>query len=364
MRRDEPKKPDMRLLLPQAGTNKKRKPSAAPILIALLLLAGLLGLVYLVSRPGKDPVSLLVVAPDQVALPNESVTLRGQLVPQDEGEEDNDQEGFDLYFSDSPLGGPAAGKGEKPLEEKAVTGTGGEAAIEWRFPARDQPVSLMVRFAGDKRRAPSNDQGSVYVFPADTPLLIVEARYGLLGTGDKQFLKANVFDLPSVPGVAPSVLGASAAGLGATPSGIRPLAALSPLLAGKAGGPSEALRKGKTKNYRIVYLATAPGRPGQYRKLRGWLQRQLPAERFFPEGPVLGRQTYAESQDEAAALRAVLRSLTGRFKGKMIGIVGRAGDARVFGEEGITTILVGEGANLPPKVTPVVSWNRAVKRLP
>jgi hypothetical protein len=365
MRREVPKKPDVQSLLAKAGAGKKRKRSSAGILIALFLLAALLGLIYLLARPGTEPVPLMVVALDQLALPDEAISLRAQLVAQDGADEDINLEGFDLYFSDSLLVGPAGGPGERPLQEKARTGPGGEAAIEWRYSPGEQPRSFVVRYPGDKRRPASNDQGSVHVFAPDRPLLIVEARHGLLGAGDEQFRKTNVFDLSAVPGIAPSVLGTTSAGLGASSPGIGPLAALSALLAGKAEGPAEALRRAQAKKYQIVYLATAPGRPAQYRKLRGWLQRQLPpAERLFPDGPVLGRETYTEPQDEAAALRTAVRSLKGRFKGKLIGVVGRAGDARVFGEEGLTTFLVGDGVQLPAKVTQVLSWRELAKRLP
>jgi hypothetical protein len=365
MRREIPKKPDVQALLAKAGAGKKRKRSSAGILIALFLLAALLGLIYLLARPGTDPVPLMVVAPDQIALPDEAIPLRAQLVPQDEGDGDINLEGFDLFFSDSLLVGPAGGPGEKPMQEKAQTGPGGEAAIEWKCPAREQPRSFVVRYPGDKRRPASNDQGSVYVLAPNRPLLLVEARHGLLGVEEEQFRKANVFDLSAMPGVAPTVLGTTSAGLGASSPAISPLAALSVLVAGKAEGPPEALHKARAKDYQIVYLATAPGRPEQYRKLRGWLQLHVPpADRLFPEGPVLGRESYTEPQDEAAALRAVVRSLKGRFKGKLIGVVGRAGDARIFGEEGLTTFLVGDGVKLPARVTRVLTWRELAKRLP
>jgi hypothetical protein len=366
MRREMPKKPDVITLLARAGAGKRPKRSRAGILIALVLVGAILAGVYWLARPGKDPVPVAVIALDQVALPGETVPLRAQLFPTERKEDPPDLAGFEVYFEVNPLPGMALPPREELRQEKAVTQAGGEAEVRWKLTTGGQRRSVVVRYAGDKRRRGSDDQASVYVWAPDTALLLVEARHTLLAAGEQQFRDRNPYELPPASGVPQTLVASAAVAAAAAPLGSGPFAAVSLFRAGRqGGGTAEALEQAQAKNYQVVYLATAPARPEHYRKMRGWLQRQFfPPERSFPQGPVLGRDDYSDEQTEAAALRAAVRSLKKRFKEKMAAVARRPEDARVFAEEGVTTFLVGGGKDLPAKVEQVLSWHQAIERLP
>jgi hypothetical protein len=326
MLRDEPKKPDIRSLLARAGAGKGRKRSPVPGLIAFGMLAGLLALIFWLTWPGPDPPPLMVIASDQLALPNQPVTLRAWLRPQAGGGAAADTEGIDLYFADTVLGAPAGEKAADRLQAKEATGPDGGAAVRWKPPAGDQPTQYVVRYPGIKgRTSGSNDTGRVFTWPAETNLLIVEARHGLMSADDAAFRKANVFDLA-------------------------PLARA-----------SAALRQALRRGYHVVYLATAADRPEHYLKLRGWLQQpSQTGELLFPDGPALGRDDYAEKANPAA----VLQSLKQHFAGKLVGVVGRPEDARVYRAEGLSTFLIGDDADVPEKVQRLKSWEELARQLP
>jgi hypothetical protein len=329
MRQEPPKKPDPLLLLARASAGKRRKRSPVAILLTLAVLVGGLGLAVWLAMPGPDPPPLMVIAFDQVGLPQTPVSLNALLRPQEEEEEPVELEGFDLFFVDSRLGGPGVDRAGELLQEQASTAEDGSAKTTWQWDKGPQPHSFVVRFRGDKRHPGSYDVGRVFTWPAKTNLLIVEARYGLMSVGGRAFRKQNIFELAPHPGAV------------------------------------AALKQVQARKYQIVYLATAPGRPADYRKLRGWLQRRLPgAESLFPEGPALGRADYSEKTSQAESQRGVLQELKRRFRGKLVGLAGRPEDAVVFRDAGLTTLLLGKGEKPVGNVRQVKSWDKVPAKLP
>jgi hypothetical protein len=329
MRRDPPKKPDPLLLLAQASARKRRKRSPAAVLIALAVVVAGLALVVWLTLPGPEPGPLMVVALDQLALPKETVPVRGLLQPQEESDEPADLQGIPVYFAGEALLPPREKQPAEKMQEQVQTGADGEASVAWHFPLRHAPFSVVVTYPGDKHRKSSQDTGLVYTWPAQTNILLVEARYALMNASEDHFDRKNIF-------------------------------ALAPF----QGAPA-ALKQAVAKQYRVVYLATAPSRPADYRKLRGWLQRRLPpAAPLFPEGPALGREDYSAATDLAASKRAVMHSLKTRFRGKLVGVVRRAQDARLFRDAGVITFMVGGKDGPPEKVRQVPGWDQLVSHLP
>jgi hypothetical protein len=169
----------------------------------------------------------------------------------------------------------------------------------------------------------------VFTWPAKTDILLVEARHALMNANSVDFHKRNIFALPPFPGA------------------------------------ETALKEARAKKFRLVYLATAPDAPADYRKLRGWLQRRLPpADALFPDGPALGRAEYSGQMDLAAAQRAVIRILRTTFHGKLVAVAGRAEDATVFRDAGLTTIVVGDKGNAAGKKHQVKRWDQVPAHLP
>jgi hypothetical protein len=329
MRQDVPKKPDPLVLLARASAGKRRQRSRAGILIALALVVGVLAVLAWLSWPRAEPPPLLVIASDQLAPAGHSVTLRAWVRPEDPKMDDADLEGIDLYFADTLLEG-VGGKAPGGLREKVATGADGRATVRWRPPAGQQPHFVFVRYPGDRQRGRAVDQARVYTWPADSRLLIVEVRSTLMDAAEARRLSRGKILNP------------------------RPVA-----------GAAAALSRVRGKRYQIVYLAVAPDRPEEYRKLRGWLQeRTATGQGVLPEGPVLGRDDYGSDSDAAAARRGILRDLKQQFKGKMVAVAGRQEDVEGFRAAGMPTFLVGGAAAPAAGVKRVKSWAELAEQLP
>jgi hypothetical protein len=324
------KKPDPVTLLAQNRAAKARQQVRKGVLLAVLALLLLLGLIgWLAWRSPKD-LPVRVVAFDQVATPDVPAALRAQLRPENPEDEGANLDGHALFFNDSMHGGQIGKPRANPLRgEKATTDKAGAGAVQSSYPASDRPYPFVVTLLDDQEKLRSYDNAAVYVWPPGSRLLVVEARSALLKETEEGFRSKKPFSLAAYPGAA------------------------------------AALKKAARGKYRIVYLATGPTRPEDYQKLRGWLQRFIPVTgRVFPEGPTLGRPNYSDGSDEAGAQRQVLRFLRERFRGRMVGLVRRAGDARVFQEAGLATALIGKDPDAPRGVKRVKSWAEVDRALP
>jgi hypothetical protein len=327
MRKETAPRPDPLVLLARANAQKQSRRFALRLVLAAVILIALLGLVFWLVRPDQEPPALTVIAFDQVGRAGEALPLRAVLGPRGEAPEGFEPEGYEIRFVDPRLATQVGGGGNKLLLASASTGAGGEAEITWQFPLSPRPILCEVRYLGSKKGTSALDRAKVYPWPADARVVLVDVR-GLLKTPGTNVDKANVYKLPP------------------------------------AAGAPEALKQVRGRKYRIVYLATAERRPEGYHKLRGWVQRPAGQEgTLFPEGPVLGRPSYAGG-DEAGARRSVVQALKRSFPGKIMAVAGTIEEARGFQEEGLTTILVGGAGDVPVKVQRVKSWKELAQRLP
>jgi hypothetical protein len=318
--------PILALARTHAGrSGKRRKRPGLLIAIALAIVVGGLALIAWLNRSEPEPVPLMVVATDAVTAAGDSVVLRAWLRPQNGKEEGALLAGQDVYFVDSMLASLDDHKGAGGILEKATTGDDGEATVSWKPP--DNPPAVWVRYPG--RNPPSYDGPRVFVWPADSKILVVEARHALMAADTRAFRRLQVTQIQSFPGA------------------------------------FQALQQASARGYRIAYLATAPDRPQSYHKLRGWLQRRSPlSPGNFPEGPALGRPSYAGDGEEKGAMRDALRALKRRFKGSLMGVAGRASDGELFQEEGLETYLIAVAAKAPRGVKLLQSWNELGNALP
>jgi hypothetical protein len=324
MRRDIPKNVDPLLLFgrPKAGRGRRR--SFAFLLVAFAVVVGGLALIAYLAWPAPDPPRLAVVAFDALGVPDASVSVRAVVRPQFVKDRAADVDGRPILFVDP---GPPAQPGKKPVEPRRATVStraDGEAIVAWSFGRAGPPWGIVARYAGDDQSPRPEDMSHVFIWPATERLLVVEARYGLMNASEVRFQKNNVLAL-------------------------RPFA-----------GAREALGQARAKWYRIVYLAVAPDRPADYRRLRGWLQR---SENGFPEGPALGRPSYHGDAGEAD-LAPLLRALKEKFREPIIAVAGRSVDARALAGESARTFLIGEQGALPANGQRLKAWADLAGKLP
>jgi hypothetical protein len=295
------------------------------MLVAFVAVIAGLAFIAWLNLPEPEPIPLMVIAADNVTVPGAPVSLRAWLRPVRKKDEDVALGGHEVFFLDAMLAGPGAARPAGRLREKVATGEDWEASLEWQ-PPDNPPPTVVVRFPGMKY--PSYDMARIFVWPAQSKVLIVEARHGMMSVDEKTFQKAHVTQVAPLPGV------------------------------------TEALVDARKRKYQIVYFAVAPDRPERYRKLRGWLQGRLPNGReIFPDGPALGRASYADDTDETTATRDSLRALKRHF-GRLVGVVGRPRDAKTFAKEGVKTILVAEDGEPRDGVKTVKSWQDVASSLP
>jgi hypothetical protein len=324
MERSE-KKPDLILALARSHAGKRRKRSGWLILVAFGIVGAGFFLMAWLNWPEPEPPRLLVIAADGVTAVGAPVTLRAWLRPEKEKDQDALLDGHDLFFADSVLV-RLDGQANKGFLEKATTGGNGEAHVEWK-PSNGPPPSIVVRHP-DKSH-PAFGMARVFVWPAASRILVVEARHGMMAADTKTFEKAHDTQISPHPGVA------------------------------------QALQQAKAKGYVIAYLATVPNRPEGYGRLRGWLQRVSPrGQARFPDGPALSRSSYAENSAGDVAIQKALEDLKRRFKGPIVGVVGRAQDAGPFQKEGVSAYLVGQPRPAAAEVKHVKSWQDLVNELP
>jgi hypothetical protein len=304
---------------------RRRRPwSVWSVLFCVLLVGVPLGLLVWWLWPRPAPPHLRVLTFDEVAAPGEPVTLRAQLQPAEDEDPDVSLAGVEVYFRDASGPQPAS---KETWEEQAVSGADGVATARWQPPALAGGAAFQVHFRGDRRQAGASDLGRVFAWPATTPVLIVEPQSTLTGAPASAWRTA-VGDVPR---------------LSAAP---------------------EALHAARGKGYQIVYLALASDQPLMHHKLRDWVRLRPPAgQKPFPDGPVLGRPSYAADMDEARARREVLGELRQRFTGPLVAVVRQAEAAEAFRQAGLAVLLVAPG-EAAQGATRVGSWAELPAKLP
>jgi hypothetical protein len=308
------KKVDAILLLARESFGGRRRRSLIALLIICVVLVGIgsLGLIYFWPK-GSLP-KLVLAAFDQVALPEEEVTLAAQLEPIEELPSDQDLSGCALFFQELSSGG---------LLGTVTTSPAGQAALRARFPASTE---IVVRFPGEgeRRRGVESNKARVFVWPAQSSLIVVDAVSALADIDATKFETTSNLDIPSRAGAA---------------AVLRTLAA----------------------KRRVVYLAPGMARALSYNKLSAWLERAAVPRDKLPDGPLL-----VSAGVEPAANRfafATASNLKNRFRDTVIGITASPDHARQFREAGLKTYFLGESKELADGVVAAGSWKELTKQL-
>jgi len=304
------KKVDALLLLAKTAIGDRRRRSW-PVLLAMLavLLIFLTVIASLFLRSSGLP-DLILAAFDTVALPNEIVTVAARLEPREQPFADVRLAGLPLYFQESK---------SPELLGKVATNADGLATLEPRFPEQPHPLEIIVRFPGEENRRKSAEaRGRVFIWPAATQVLVIDADHVLANVDEPKFWATNNLDVRSLPGAA------------------------------------QVLQKARSK-FRVVYLSGGADRVPRYNKLLAWLQRTAPASEQFPEGPLLAPASQP-AVDRATFERETLKHLRVSFAGTVVGIAGRAEESEIFQQAGLKTWQLGGSGDAPKDVTAVKSW--------
>jgi hypothetical protein len=318
MSRDPKKRAEAIRLLARSelADRRRRTPVRTVVLVcALVLLAAAVGW-WLWPRPALPP--LIVVAFDQVALPQENVRLCARVGPVDGQSTTANLAGCELYFQEVAT----------DLLTKLQTNHAGQASTESRFPARDQAFELIVRYPGeDRRRRGSQASARIFVWPRSTRLLLVDADHALAEGDEENLWAVNNLDLRPRPGAAAAL-------------------------------QSAQLR------YHVVYVSAGADRPARYAKLRAWLERGwAPAQEQFPPGPVLAYGCQPNEAELDTFLFDMSKSLRKRFQEPLLAVAGRPEEAEAFRRADLQTYLVGQGSGGPEGVHAFSSWSELAKSL-
>src|SRR5262249_13265742 len=123
--------------------------------------------------------------------------LHARLTPADPSD-DARLSGHEVYFVEHHL---RPGR----QSEKADADERGHALVSWQFPASKFPTGFVVRYRGKGRELAEDTGARVFVRPADTPLLIVDAVHALTSAGEEVWGKKNLLDIEPISGAAPAL---------------------------------------------------------------------------------------------------------------------------------------------------------------
>jgi hypothetical protein len=315
MQRPAPKKKmDALVLLAKASSGRRRRQSlvAGLVCVALILVLGVLMVWWIWPAPRPPRLDMAVF--DQLALPGETVQLYAQLEPVAPPDQQFNMAGYLVAFEE-----PTSG-----LRMTTQTARGGVAICSGAFALSRDPLELRAGFPGNARERGVQGRGRIFVWPAETAFLLVDADRTLTALDPEAFGTVNNHDVRALPDAAPTLRGLAA-------------------------------------KYAIVYVTGNARRPQLYSKLRAWLGSGFAPAQQFPDGPVL---TAWGEPDAAAARAAVLTAVRGRLTGTGIGIAGDAETAAQYRQQGWETFLVGAAENVPEGITPVKDWAALGKLLP
>jgi hypothetical protein len=129
-----------------------------------------------------------------------------------------------------------------------------------------------------------------------------------------------------------------------------------PNVIGLRPGGSEALKAAQDKHgYQIVYLALENTPAKEYRRVRTWIELKGEPPDALVQGPVLGRMRYADTDNVAAARKALVGQVRQRFTGPLVAVVRTSEAAEQYLALGIRPIAMG-GGDFPQGVTPIKTW--------
>jgi hypothetical protein len=263
-----------------------RKGRRITLLIGVVLLAGLLAWWF---WPRVQPARVHVIAFDQLAVPDQETTMRIATEPVDPRAEFwGEQEVFAQELK------PLQAAKESLNIVTVRTDHMGLGTFTRTFSATPLYALMVVRYE-DKRSQPpwhASSQGRVFVWPARTPLLVVE--------------------------LTPEVKSAE-----------------------RWEAMTAALEQARALGWKVAYLAAEPDRPLKYQEWRNWALGQL-----GEDAPVLGRLKYYDGSSAQQARAEVLAALKQQFQGRLVHVEATAKALNV-------QVIGADNAGAP---APIKSW--------
>jgi hypothetical protein len=295
-----PRKPiDDKMVAQLREAARRRRPwPLATWLLALLIFGVPVGLLVWAFWPRAEPPQLMVTAFDQVVRQGEPAVCRAQLEPVERERAGLDLTGQDLTFEERTLLPP---KGRQPGVAKTAANAAGSASVQWAFPTARR-FEFTARYVQPDRLTESIDRGRVFSWPKEKKCLLVDVAT-LAEEGEKLWQQETVPDAALLPDAV------------------------------------KALQSAPRAKFAVVYLALEPRRGVVYRQVRNWVERNgVPPQTGIPDGPVLGRLSFAGSGDAQNVL-----ALFKRFDGPLVVIVRQAEAGEAYRAAGVRTLTVGPG---------------------
>ncbi len=304
-------------VLAKAGFGDRRR-SPLRLLVIMSLIALLVAVPIYLLWPGPERPPLLLASFDEVALPDETISLYARVEPLAEVKAGANLAGCQLYFHEL----------QNDRREQLATDRDGRVMVQRSFSACAVPIEIMVRYPGEGQRPHGNQAKSrVFVWPPETHLLVVDTEPALADVDEASLWTANNLDIRPKPGAV-------------------------------------ALLRAARAKYRIAYLSMGADRPSRYIKLRAWLERGwAPEQEQFPNGPLLA-PAGDPLRSTAEFLQAKLKDLKERFHGMTVAFTARREHALLFQEAGCQTFLLNATAEKPESVKVVSSWSELNGRPP
>ena len=264
----------------KASLAQRRPRTWLPTIVAVVVASLVLGGVYIWMQPRRRAQPLQVLALDAVFTPDQTPVARAQLF-----EPIGDT-------ARSRLGGQTIVLFEQmaanPRRIVAKSDAAGSAQVDW--PLDGAPAAeFFAQFIDDERRQVSSAvRGRLFIWPKDTPLLIVDAHETLI-TGD---LNADALS---------------------------------------------RLTKAHEEGWRVIYLAVKSATAPDFAAAHAWLDDKAK----LPRGPVLGRGIFPSDAPMETAWRDALTSLKTQFTGPMLAVVGSDEAAQTCKEANVPTVRIG-----------------------
>jgi hypothetical protein len=292
---------------------KKQRPRRWHFALGVTLFAAAMcGLLPWLFFPRGEPPLVIVTALDDLAVAGKETTLQGCLnAPL---EPNLVLAGRDVVFAD----------GQAPLvpnheakEVRARTGSHGDTACRWTFPAETTQGDFILRQLAGKFFPGMEDHGLVFLVAEATPICLVQIDETLSSASGQIWRDENVHDIAAVPGA------------------------------------GESLGEISKKGYQIVYLTLAD-QPTLYQRMRGWVRLQnAEARPPFPPGPVISRFSLPWEEHNKQPWRKSAERLAVRFPkprghaiARHLAIAGTTDVARQFQAAGWQTVYKGIAEDL------------------
>jgi hypothetical protein len=169
MKRQNPKTHDALTMMAMAKARKKEERKAVSYLIAMAIVMIGLALIAWWFWPEEVP-HVTLAAYDAVAVPEQTITLHAGAEPENK-ERSAKVDGLDVRFQIAAT----------QKDETAATDAQGVAGIQWSAPKKEgKPIEFLVRHQHkDDPKQVARDSGRMYVWPANTKLLVVDADHAL-----------------------------------------------------------------------------------------------------------------------------------------------------------------------------------------